>query len=344
MKKYLIPIILIIIAICIVSFIIGKNFINIDNKVVIKDEQAINTNETKKYNTSRQNAISQYIPKNIYKISIINYFSDLENPNTKIIEDLGEVEKIVNLLFATSWEIMNENHVSSNFDDAFCRVIITGDTDMTLNLQGFGGSNSMYGIIKLGDKHYYIDKNIYQEIVNYGVEKYYLHDSNLEVPNQEKCYEAQKQALQDLTESEKMTIQENMRSAHWIMEYKLVSAVNSLKDSNSPYWGFYTNYGVFTDPFTGTKIEDRQNFLLVYDTLMKVIDNIKDNETKQDLENAANTLKEGMDEHNLSKCFEAHKTIHDYDYFVINTPVHLETPPADWGGVTTYFGTPRMLV
>ena len=52
MKKYLIPIILIIIAICIVSFIIGKNFINIDNKVVIKDEQAINTNETKKCNLS----------------------------------------------------------------------------------------------------------------------------------------------------------------------------------------------------------------------------------------------------------------------------------------------------
>ena len=65
---------------------------------------------------------------------------------------------------------------------------------------------------------------------------------------------------------------------------------------------------------------------------------MKEQDAKDDLKKALDTLKEGMDEHNLKKCFEAHKAIHDYDYFVINTPVHLENPPADWGGITTYFG------
>ena len=52
-----------------------------------------------------------------------------------------------------------------------------------------------------------------------------------------------------------------------------------------------------------------------------------------------NILKEGMDEHDIEKCFEAHKTIHDYDYWVFNMqPSNFKIEPIDWGGIEVYFG------
>lgn len=45
-----------------------------------------------------------------------------------------------------------------------------------------------------------------------------------------------------------------------------------------------------------------------------------------------------MTEQNLKKCFESHKIIHDYDYWIINTPVHLKYEPVEWVETNTFFG------
>lgn len=91
-------------------------------------------------------------------------------------------------------------------------------------------------------------------------------------------------------------------------------------------------------PFTGVKIEKGRNFLYVLNELEKIKDISNDSKTKNDLNNAYNLLKYGIDNHNLDNCFESHKIIHDYDYWDINYPVILKIEPVDWGGVNTYFG------
>lgn len=174
-------------------------------------------------------------------------------------------------------------------------------------------------------------------MTNFEVEKYYLHDSNLELPRQEKCYEAQEKVLNGLQENEKENIQKRIRNIHHVLERELIDAVRLIKDSNSPYWEDFTNYGVFTDPFTGTKVDNGGRYIYILDEFEKIKDIPQNEQARSDLQKAYDILKEGMDEHNLRKCFEAHKIIHDYDYWIINTPVHVETEPIDWGGVNTYF-------
>lgn len=106
-------------------------------------------------------------------------------------------------------------------------------------------------------------------MVNFEIEKYYLHDSNLELPTQKKCYEAQEKVLNDLQENEKEHIQEKIRNIHHLLERVLIDAVRLIKDSNSPYWEDFTSYGVFTDPFTGTKVDNGGRFLCVLEELEK---------------------------------------------------------------------------
>lgn len=338
-KKVIIFIIVLsLITIIVASIYFGK-LISKEISTVVNEKKEHSIGVIKTYNTSKTNEISEYIPKNIKKIVILNNLSDKNNPTTINIEGIDRIEEFMNLIFLTSWDERNENQISRNFDGAYYEIKLFGDTEMTINMQGYGGYNIAYGLVKIGNKHYYIDRSVYQNMVNFTVEKYYLHDSDLEVPTQEKCYEAQTKVLNALTEGEKKSLQENIRFIHIDMEHELLDAVRLIKDINSPYWEDFTSYGVFTDPFTGTKVDNGGRFLYVLDELAKIKNIPKNEQVRDNLQKAYDILKEGMEEHNLGKCFEAHKIIHDYDYFVINTPVHLDFPPADWGGTTNYFGT-----
>lgn len=336
MKKSYIVVFVIIIFLLISSFYLGNLLIKENNIKVNKDE-INNIDDNQIYNISKTNEISKYIPRFIKNIIILNNLSDKNNPTTINIEEVDKIEEFMNLIFTTKWEEMNENQIS-NFDGAFYQITLIGDTEIILNMQGYGGYNATYGIVKIEDRYYYIDKSIYQEMTNFATEKYYLHDSNLELPTQQKCYDAQEKVFNELTEEEKKNLQENIRLIHNELEYQLLDSVRLIKDSNSPYWEDFTNYGVFTDPFTGTNVENGGRFLYVLDELAEIKDIPKNKQAINDLQNAYNILKDGMDKHNLSKCFEVHKIIHDYDYWIINTPVYLETEPVEWGGIHTYFG------
>ena len=131
------------------------------------------------------------------------------------------------------------------------------------------------------------------------------------MPTQEKCYAAQRKVLNGLEDNEKKNIQERIRNIHHVLERNLLDSVRLIKDSNSPYWEDFTSYETFTDPFTGTKVDNGGRFLYVLDELAKIKDISTEEKTREDLQKAYNILKEGMDEHNLKKCFEAHKIIHD---------------------------------
>lgn len=348
MKKFYIIILLILITILLIilGLYLGNMFANkIDvdmSKVEIDNTEP--TNEV--YNPIKTNEISKYIPNNITDIILINYMSDLANPTTYYITEIEQIEKFMNLFTKTHWNERQDAKYDT-FDDALWEIHIVGEFECLLKMQGIGGLNSQNGVVQIEAKDdikdYYISREIYMEILAFTNEKYYLHDSKLEIPSQEKCYAAQEKALEGLTEDAKKNLQKNIRYIHIKLENELLDAVRLIKDKNSPYWEDFTSYEAFTDPFTGTGVINGGRFLYVLDELGKIKDISINEKIKQDLQKAYNTLKEGMDEHNLKKCFEAHKIIHDYDYFVINTPVHLEFPPADWGGVTNYFGLASVL-
>ena len=194
------------------------------------------------------------------------------------------------------------------------------------------------GVVNIEDTYYSINSNAYNEMIDYGNKKYYLHKSDLPKPSKEECLQAQKNALKNLNDNDKQRIKERIGNIHSIIESNLVGGVSLLKNSTSPYWELSTTFGIFTDPFTGVKIEKGGNFLYVLNELEKIKDISNDAKTRNDLNKAYNLLKDGIDNHNLDNCFESHKIIHDYDYWAINYPVSLKIEPVDWGGVYTYFG------
>ena len=193
-------------------------------------------------------------------------------------------------------------------------------------------------------KTYQTSKENYLEIVSFTTKRYYLHESDLEIPKQDKCYTAQSNTLSGLDENTKQNIQKEIRQLHGALEYTLLDAVRLLKDSNSPYWIRFIEAGIYEEPlYPNTKVE-RNGELTVYLEKSKNLANKLQNDiTKKDFITICNLLEEGIKNHDIEKLFKAHEIIHDYDYWVINTPVHLEYEPADWGGVDTYFGKASVL-
>lgn len=319
-----------IVIVVLISCKVVQNLINKNNNETILKEE--------KLNITKSNELSEYLPKNIKKINFINYMSDEKNPTTYEITDIEKMKGFIDLFFETYWDEQEKNE--KIYEGNYWSIEIIGDTSLNLNTKGLIGETEGLVEIKNSEiqKVYKVDKNIYLEIQAYTNERYYLHESNLELPKQNICYIAQKKALTGLSENEKNIIQEEIRLAHLEMEYTLVDAVNVLKDSKSVYWTAFTVRGPFNVPNTETIVDSNGRFLIILERIEKLIDIVKDEETQIDFKLIYNTLKEGMDEHDLKKCFEAHEILHDYDYFVINTPVFLDVAPTDWSGIYTYFG------
>lgn len=177
------------------------------------------------------------------------------------------------------------------------------------------------------------------ETVDFSNKKYYLHKSDLEKPLQEACLKAQKEALQELNETEIKNVQQILRETHIMLEYRLIDAVRLIKEPDSPYWAKFNMDEPYLDPLSGNIVKS-DGFYNNIEDLKKIENIIKEPETKEKIKEIYTKFQIAMDNHDLEGCFKAHEAIHDYDYWIINYPVYFETyPPADWGGITTYFGT-----
>ena len=118
-----------------------------------------------------------------------------------------------------------------------------------------------------------------------------------------------------------------------------MDGVSILKDSNSLYWSSYTEKGSHAEPnHPETIVVSNGGFSNILERLMAIIPEMQNQSVKEDLEKACELLRKGINNHDISKLFEAHEIIHDYDYWVINTPLELEIAPPDWEGVHVYFG------
>ena len=104
-------------------------------------------------------------------------------------------------------------------------------------------------------------------------------------------------------------------SIHNKLEHLLLDTVSLLKDSNSD--GGFSN---------------------ILERVQEIIKKLNNEQIKDDLQKSCKLLQEGIDNHDIAKFFEAHEIIHDYDYWVANSPLSLSYPAADWGGINVYFG------
>lgn len=349
-KKKLIFILFIVVFIIVISFLIGNTLMN--KFIVSKEkthtnaniEQSIENNNNV-LNISKSNEISLSFPEDITEIKLVNYLSDSSNPTTYTINDIEKMKDFIQLFTSSTWI---EDNTSYNNFTTFWKITIKGSTITTFNMFGVGGVNGNYGIVQVNydnySKLYQIPKTTYLDILSFTTEKYYLHESDLEIPNQDKCYEAQNKVFSELDENTKNEIKKEIQQIHGSLEYTLLDAVRILKDSNSPYWIRFIEPGIYEEPLDpSTKVESNGILTIYLNKTNDLLNKIKNSNVRNDLNIAYTYLKEAIDEHNIEKLFEAHKIIHDYDYWVINTPVHLDYEPADWSGVDTYFGKASIL-
>lgn len=166
---------------------------------------------------------------------------------------------------------------------------------------------------------------------------YYLHDSDLDYPTQEQCTIYKENALIGLNDNEKNEISNAIKRNHMHIERLLLDHISILKDPNSPYWPQFTQEGIFEEPgHPETKVEGG-DFLLILKQLKSISDTVQNELVKQDFKEACNLLQQGIDNHDVEKFFEAHKIIHDYDYWICNPYVFLQIEPPDWEGAYTFF-------
>lgn len=194
----------------------------------------------------------------------------------------------------------------------------------------------------------YLNENSIENtnIVEYGnktEEEYYLHDSNLELPSDEECNKMHKKIIEGLTEKELLTVSKQIRIIHNTMESLLVDGVWTLKNPESEYWILYIDsIPIIEDTGDGLDFSDEHCFKYVLNNIKKIENILKDKNAKITLYNLYLEFENALKEHNLEKCFEVHKTIHDFDYFIINHPVNYRVDgpaPLEWNGIYTYFGT-----
>ena len=167
--------------------------------------------------------------------------------------------------------------------------------------------------------------------------KYYLHDSNLEKPSEDTCYNMQKLILSGLSDVEITTLKTEIHNIHSLLGFYLVDRVNILKDANSIYWEPATIDEIFTQP-NGVKFQS-YGFWQFRDSLQELLKLDLNDTTRNMIKDLIYKLQSGMNNHDLSECFEVHKILHDLDYWIISYPISSFTvAPADWGGIDCYYG------
>lgn len=342
-------VIIIIVIILIISSIIGIGIIkgiNEEKEEESKKEYAFNQEDekTKDINAEinkllEKSDISNYLPRDISEIKLINY--QTEDQKTDIYTDSDLILELVRILHNATWTETDEN-----IECCYFGIDIKGkDSTTRLELEAIHVTEMQekLGYIKLikGDLkvNFTVNGGSYYELYGFEKPKYYLHKSNLELPNKDICYKAKEKALTGLNENEIKELQKTIYDYQCMMESILGECTWVLKEKTSYYWRQQIYDEVFTDNITGTKVYNGARLIKVLQEVKKQVEIIKDEETKRDLEKFCNLLKEGLDEHDIEKCFEAHEILHDYSIWVINYPVmNLMVEPYDWSAFKTYFG------
>lgn len=318
MKKLVIGIIIIIVVALLgtMIFFLTKNDENIEN---INDDLSNIENKIIIENATK------IICKNIYEENA-SQKGDLYN-----IINQDKINKIIELLENQELNKLYEKTSEENYIEI---KIYNNEEENQLTIYE---NNS----IKLSETEYQANSELYKNLISILNPTYYLHNSDLELPSEEKCVTMQEKALSGLSENEKKEINTKLRNAHTTIEFLLINGTKNLKQSNSIYWNLYNEAEIITES-TGEGLEFSKDscFRSVANNIIDIANIIKDEETKEIFNSIYEKLNKAMENKDISELFEIHKQIHDFDYWIINYPAYFDDAPApDWEGIETYFGT-----
>ena len=268
--------------------------------------------------------ISEIVCKNIYNNDgkqQEDLYNIINKENIKKVKELIENQEIIE---------SNNGKNSENYIE-----VMLNDNEEKLQIIVYESNN-----VRINEKSYNINTNMYSDLLNILQQVYYLHDSDLELPSEEKCVKKKKKALSGLSQNKKKEINTKLRNAHTTMEFLLMDGTKNLKQSNSIYWNLYNEAEIITEQ-TGEGLEFSKDscFRAVANNITDIANIIKNEETKEIFNSIYEKLNKAMENKDIAELFELHKQIHDLDYWVINYPVYFDSAPApDWEGIETYFG------
>lgn len=288
--------------------------------------------------TSADN-IAPLFSDDITEIKATNLITSV--PKEYIISEKEKITAFTRLMTETNWgepqhEVRETDFVLYRFEFKSKDGIIT-----TLNV--CPRYPELYGIVEIiyGNERnvYHISERTYLDILAFTTRKYYLHKSDLNKPEQEKCLEWQAEALSGLNETEKQTLCDSFKYLHLKIEDFLLDSVVTLKEPDSVYWQKLEleENKLFIDPFTGVTSHNN-TYHILNDYFDKSIRAVKDSKTEKAIEIMKKDFENAVKNHDLGSIFAVHEVIHDWDYYVINYPISYSVEPPDWGGIDEYFG------
>lgn len=292
-----------------------------------------NNENIQNINDDYSNIESKTTIENVTKIICKHIYE--ENASQK--EDLyniinqDKINKIIELLENQELNKLYENTSEENYIEI---KIYNNEEEKQLTI--YENNN-----IKLSETEYQVNSELYKDLISILNPTYYLHNSNLELPSEEKCITMQEKALSGLSENEMKEINTKLRNAHTTMEILLINGTKNLKQSNSIYWNLYNEAEIITEP-TGEELEFSKDscFRAVANNIRDIANILKDKETKEIFNSIYDKLNKAMENKDISELFKIHEQIHDFDYWIINYPAYFDNAPApDWEGIETYFGT-----
>lgn len=339
-KKVIISVLIVIVTVAVfylVYFLVNKSIENSQtNTANITEEDE--TNQDLQYLIA-VSPIEDDFPKEINEVQRESYIS-----GEKVTYPIKNYKEFLIECLRLDWE-----KTSDDVEDTYYYIIdIYGDKNFYIkiykkffqdeegNVKGYAevyddNGNSQRFIVPVelyNNTHYYLNENI---------DLYY---SGLEVPAEDKCYNAQEKIMQGLSDEDKETVENNIRMVHSNLENLLKD--KGLNDSTSQTWDIEMSDGeVSYEDLLGTKIVQYNGKLKQsYDIFVSTINMLQDSQGKEALQKTADLYNEAMNEHSVLKLYNTYKIIHDYDLFVINYPPFWNLYEGQqYPGVNTYFGS-----
>ena len=153
------------------------------------------------------------------------------------------------------------------------------------------------------------------------------------------CISARDKLFEGLCSEDIVKVSEQIRKAHWWIEFRLIGAYSwehdSLEWNNIDHtFDTYTSYGITVKlahlDYTGIEC---------IESLKAIKEIVNNNYFSIDIDRAAGAMQDAIDNHDMQKLYEFHQIMHDLDYWLINYPLEtFKSAPADWHGVYVYFG------
>lgn len=319
----------------------NENNFNTKNTIDNKDDD-ISEKYIKKIKESN---IYKYLPNNIKSITRNSYFSN-EVKAYPINDYLSFLADFVSIEWTTTNDTVD--------DDYYYILDICGDTITHIKLykrydkEEKGNSANYTGFAKVyGDNFeqlYKVPTSLLYKLLNFTNDKISIYESELNEPSEDKCLQAQKDALSGMNDETKINFQNRVRNLHSYLENMLKTEPN-ISDPTSPYWDlFTTDNSVVEDVISKVSIATSDELSQRINEFNNLANLSNNDILKKDFRNAANYIEQAKKEHSRLYIYYAYQIIHDYDFFIINyPPYHNSEEGKNYPGTHTYFGKDNLI-